>query len=151
MRRILVVANQTVGGAQFTKIIEQRVAEADCAFYVVVPATAVSDQIVSPGGPASSTKAPSPREHARAVAEQRLDAALAAIRGAGGEADGEVGEPDPLEAVRDVIGQHKVDEVIVSTLPLGLSKWLRRNLPRQVERLTGLPVTHVENEEVGRK
>jgi hypothetical protein len=149
MRRILVVANQTLGGAQFAKIVGERVA--DNTFYVVVPATLVSEQIAPHGSPTSLTKAPSPQEYARAVAEQRLLAALAAIRDAGGEADGEVGAPDPLEAVRDAIAHQKVDEVIVSTLPLGLSRWLRRGLPQQVERLTGLPVTHVTDEKAGRR
>jgi hypothetical protein len=107
MHRILVVANQTLGGAQFTKIVEERAAQGDCAFYVVVPATALSDQIVPHGGSASLTKAPSPREYARAVAEQRLDAALAVIRRAGSEADGEVGDPDPLEAVRAALGHQE--------------------------------------------
>jgi hypothetical protein len=62
-----------------------------------------------------------------------------------------VGAPDPLEAVRDAIARQKVDEVIVSTLPPGLSRWLRRGLPQQVERLTGLPVTHVTDEKAGRR
>jgi hypothetical protein len=150
MRQILVVANQTLGGAQFIRTIADRLAGGDRAFYVVVPATAVADQIVPQGGGTSLTKAPTPREHARAVAEQRLNVALAAIRGAGGEGDGEVGAPDPLEAVRDAISHQQVDEVIVSTLPLGLSKWIRRDLPHQVERLTGLPVTHIIDEAAGR-
>ena len=150
MRRILVVANQTLGGRQFAEVVQQRVAEGDCAFHVVVPATAVGDQVAPPAGSGSPTKAPTPEEYARAVAGQRLEAALAMIRQAGGEADGEVGDPDPLEAVRGAVRRQEADEVVVSTLPLGLSRWLRRDLPHQVERLTGLPVTHVTDSAAAR-
>lgn len=150
MRRFLVVANQTLGGQQFSDAVKERVAATECVFYVVVPATPVSDQVVPLGGDTSATKAPSPGELAHAVAEQRLAAALREIQGAGGEADGQVGVSDPLDAVRDVVGRFEADEVIISTLPLGLSKWLRRDLPRQVERLTGLPVTHITGKDPGR-
>lgn len=151
VRRFLVVANQTLGGAQFTEAVKERVAASESEFYVVVPATAVSDQVAVPyGGDTGPTKTPSPGEHAHAIAEQRLAVALGEIRAAGGEADGQVGASDPLDAVRDAVGREKVDEIIISTLPLGLSKWLRRDLPRQVERLTGLPVTHITGKEPGR-
>ena len=149
MRRSLVVANQTLGGDQLSEAVKERVAAGECAFYVVVPATAVTDQVMPYGGGSGPTRLPSAGEYARAIAEQRLAAALAAIRDAGGEADGQVGDPDPLDAVRDAIAHQQVDEIIISTLPLGLSKWLRRDLPHQVERLTGLPVTHLIGKEPG--
>jgi hypothetical protein len=58
-------------------------------------------------------------------------------------ADAKVGDGDPLAAIQDECNFHDYDEVIVSTLPLKLSKWLRVDLPRKARAATGLPVTHV--------
>ena len=57
--------------------------------------------------------------------------------------EAKVGDPDPLAAVEDECNFNTYDEVIVSTLPLHISKWLRIDLPRKVKAATGLPVTHV--------
>ena len=114
-------------------------------FHVVVPATAVDDQIEAYGGAGGPTNTPSPGEHAHAIVEQRMAAAVRQIPGAGGQADGEVGDADPLIAVRDALGRYEVDEIIISTLPRVLSRWLRRDLPHQVERLSGRPVTAIVN------
>jgi len=144
MRRCLVVANQTVGGDRLADAIRERAGDAE--FFVVVPATPMQDQVGAPGTP--TTKAPSAGEFARAVATQRLAEALAKIKAAGGSADGEVGDPDPLEAVREALARWPANEVIISTLPAGLSRWLRRGLPKQVEREFNLPVTHLVAEEL---
>jgi nucleotide-binding universal stress UspA family protein len=143
MRSYLVVANQTLGGEQFSAAVKERIALDECMFHVVVPATAVDDQLVAYGGETGPTKTPSAGEHAHAIAQQRLAAAVQLIKAAGGQADGEVGDPDPLAAVREMLGRLEVDEIIISTLPLRLSRWLRRDIPRQVERLSQLPVTHI--------
>ena len=58
-------------------------------------------------------------------------------------ADAKVGDPDPLAAVMDECNQHGYDELIISTLPLHLSKWLRVDFPSKAKAATGLPVTHV--------
>ena len=58
-------------------------------------------------------------------------------------ADAKVGDPDPLAAVMDECNQHDYDELIISTLPLHVSKWLRVDLPSKARAATGLPVTHV--------
>ena len=148
MRRFLVVANQTIGGDQLAAAVRDRVSAGDCAFYVVVPATPRQDQVGFLGSEAGPTKAPSPEEHAYAIASQRLDAAIEEIRGAGGVAGGEVGDAEPLEAIRQALSENPTDEIIISTLPVGLSKWLRRDLPTQVRRMSGLPVTHVVSQEL---
>jgi hypothetical protein len=54
-----------------------------------------------------------------------------------------VGDADPLAAISDECNFTEYDELIVSTLPLKISKWLRVDLPRKAEAATGLPVTHV--------
>jgi cytosine/adenosine deaminase-related metal-dependent hydrolase len=69
--------------------------------------------------------------------------ALAAMREAGLEADGVVGDSNPLTAVRETWDPAKFDEIVVSTLPTGVSRWLQIDLPHQVERVTGVPCEHV--------
>jgi nucleotide-binding universal stress UspA family protein len=107
----------------------------------VVPATPLSDQDVGIGpGPGAG---PSLQERAYALARQRLDAASDRFRALGATVDGEVGDADPLEAARSAHRRFGADEVIVCTLPLGVSRWLRGNLPRKVERSLGVPVVHL--------
>ena len=65
----------------------------------------------------------------------------------GAEVHGEVGEPDPVAAIKEVLGSHQVDEIILSTLPQRRSGWLARDLPgwvrRALGRAFGLSVTPV--------
>ena len=68
------------------------------------------------------------------------------MRAAGLEADGAVGEADPYVAVAEAWDPKRYDEIIVSTLPMGLSKWMHAGLPERIGRLTGAPVTHVVSE-----
>jgi hypothetical protein len=74
---------------------------------------------------------------------RRLNAALTRLAAAGITARGVVGDADPVVAVQDVWAAERFDEVIVATLPHHLSRWLGLDLPRRVERLTGLPTRHV--------
>jgi hypothetical protein len=57
--------------------------------------------------------------------------------------DGVVGHHDPLTALADVWDPTRFDEVVISTLPTGLSRWLQVDLPHRAERATGVSVTHV--------
>lgn len=132
MRNVLVVANRTLAGEPLLSALRERIAVGECRFHVVVPAT-----------PSGSDPPALAAERAYALAAQRLGLALADISKVGGEADGEVGDAEPLEAVRSSLHRHEPDEIIVSTLPLGRSRWLRRDLPTQVRNLTSVPVTHV--------
>ena len=141
MRRCLIVANQTLGGGALEDAVRERVAAGAQEFFVVVPATPVKDQEVPQG--AREDAGPSPQELAYALARQRLDRALTQLRELGATADGEVGDPDAFEAARLAVGRFPADEVIVSTLPLGLSRWLRGNLPARIERALDLPVVRI--------
>ena len=77
-------------------------------------------------------------------ARERLDAALEGMRAAGLEnVSGQVGDPDPVVAVMEAWDPMKFDEILVSTLPTGSSRWLEANLPRRLEKLTSVPVRHV--------
>ena len=141
MQHYLIVGNQTLASAELAQAVSERLALGAARFYVVVPATPPHDLYGSvlralEGEPASE-------QEARAVATQRLEAELNAIRDAGGEADGEVGDADPLAAIAAVLREHHVDEIVVSTLPDHVSKWLRLDLPRRVAHAFDLPVAHV--------
>jgi hypothetical protein len=134
MRRVLIVANQTLGGAELQREIADRMAAEPCEFWVMVPATPMSDQVVPQGfTPEDGTK----------VAEVRLQQELDRLRALGATADGEIGDPDPLEAIRDSLDAHEFNEIILATLPQGVSRWLRQDLVHRVERKFPLPVTHV--------
>jgi hypothetical protein len=148
VRRYLVVANQTLGGPELTHKLEECVAEERCRFHFVVPATPVSDMepvdrpLTLSGVDGGAGLLPDIDEVARAMARRRLERELARLREAGVDADGEVGDPRPLHAIKDALRKQEVDEVIVSTLHRG-SRWLLMDLPHRVRRSFELPVTHV--------
>ena len=142
MRRYLVVANQTLGGEQLTAKLADCMDAGPCRFYLVVPVTntEASDRWFTGG---LEGVLPGAYKIARTLAGGRLQHALERLREAGAEADGEVVEPTPLEAIRKIASREEVDEVIVSTLPRRLSRWVAMDLPRRVRRATSLPVTHI--------
>ena len=130
MGKYLIVANQTLAADQLTDKVRQLCAEGSCTFHVVVPATHAKDHAFQTEG------------HDHALAEKRLEATLERFRGIGALADGEVGDTSPFLAVRDcLLADGTYDGVIVSTLPLGVSRWLKQDLPHRLERTFGLPVT----------
>jgi nucleotide-binding universal stress UspA family protein len=142
MKRYLVVANQTLGGLALVTAIRQRLAEGPHSFYVVVPATPSAFlrwelHAQAAGGDLV------PDARGRRYAHRRLDAELSRLRSIGAEADGEVGDVHPLQAIRDVLAREQFDEIIISTLPQGVSRWLRMDLPDRVARRFNLPVTHI--------
>jgi hypothetical protein len=148
MRRYLVVANQTLGGPELAGKIDECVAAGPCRFYVVVPATSVSDleavnrSLTLSGVDGGAGMLPHIDEAARAMARRRLENELARLREAGVDADGAVGDSRPLHAIKNALRKQEVDEVIVSTLHRG-SRWLMMDLPHRVGRNFKLPVTHV--------
>ena len=146
MRRYLVVANQTLGGEDLVDLINQRKKAEPSEFFLVVPATPTLEMVSGVEGIpvlGGSTVMPSSREHARELAQKRLDEALAQLRELGAEVDGRVGDPDPMHAVETAMKGRQFDEIVVSTLPKRVSRWLHQDLPRRLEHRTGLPVTHV--------
>ena len=132
VRRYLVVANQTLGGSHLAEAVQTRLSAGPCAFHILVPATPPQDQGTWTEG------------EAEAIARERLDKAIVRFGELGAEATGEVGDPDPLQAVRDALAVERYDELILSTLPSGASRWLKRDLPSRVEKAFPFPVTHIE-------
>ncbi|MBW3658903.1 MAG: hypothetical protein KY457_09715 [Actinobacteria bacterium] len=167
--RCLVVANQTLGGTELSRALEDCIARGIRRFHVVVPRTPVEHETaIWTGGygigdgfwmPAvaedeleeilaeNSRRRQAADEEAERRARLRLDRVLEQIRAAGGAADGEVGSEDPLEAATQAMAHPPpFDEVIVSTLPSGISRWLQMDLPSRIGRLTDAPVTTIEAE-----
>lgn len=141
MRRCLIVANQTLTTDTLRRAVHDRITAGPHEFHVVAPATPERDEVDGPG--AYADLGPSAADRAYALARQRLDRALDQLRGLGAEVDGEVGDSDALVAVRAALGHFPADEIIVSTLPRGLSAWLRRDLPARLRRSSDVPVTHL--------
>ncbi len=131
-RRYLVVANQTLGGTGLADSVQLRAKEG-YAFHVVVPATEPADERANPGGTAIEN------------AQRRLNAALERFRSAAVDATGSVGAADPMEAIRDALAADAYVGIIISTLPAGVSRWLRMDLPHRVEREFKLPLEWVES------
>jgi hypothetical protein len=134
MRRYLVVANQTLTEPHLMAKVRELDRGEPCAFHVLVPATVPKDHPWTEG-------------EVQGMARRRLDEGLALFRDAGMEATGQVGDPDPVLAVEDVLREQAFDAIVISTLPRRLSRWLKLDLPRRVEGLFDLPVIHVEGEE----
>lgn len=131
MKKVLVVANQTVGGAKLLERVRERAAEGDMSFALVVPRNRPRH-----GGIIYD-------EAVRHAAEVRLSLAKQVMAQEGTRIEGEVGDEDPFTAAMDGIALYNPDEVIVSTLPHTVSGWLRRDLPERISEASGLPVEHV--------
>lgn len=132
--RYLIVANRTLGGEQLLAEVERRMAAGPCEFHLLVPAS-------RPHGSTTWTEG-----EAHAQATRQLHNALSRLRGVGAEVSGEVGDARPVQAIGDVLLREPFDEIILSTFPIGLSRWLRQDVVHRVQRQHGIPVTHVINE-----
>jgi hypothetical protein len=82
-------------------------------------------------------------DEAIAAAQARLDEVLVRLRGLGAPATGEIGSPDPVAAVQDAMRARHVDEVILSTLPVGISRWLGQDVPSRLRGAVRVPVAVV--------
>jgi hypothetical protein len=130
--RILLVANRTATDPALLDEVRRRARTGDSCFHIVVPAT-----------PRGLHRVVDPEVAGRALARQQLVAALPALSVAAGvTVTGEVGDANPLAAIEDAINLRGFDEIILSTLPWRVSRWLRVDLPSKVRAL-GLPVSHV--------
>jgi hypothetical protein len=131
---VLVVANQTAESQQLLDALRARAAESPVEFTLLVPAT--------PHGLAWAANMYA--DKGADEAKEHCDAMIERLRSNGLEvSEAKVGDPDALAAVQDEVNFNSYDEVIVSTLPLKASKWLKVDLPHKVGHATGLPVRHV--------
>jgi len=149
VHRYLVVANQTLGGQQLMDAIRDRMAHGPAEFWVLAPATPTTHLTTDFGAlsgafPLDPTLLPSAadvRDEGIAVARSNLDTELSRLREIGATADGAVGDPNPMVAIEKAVAEKQFDEIILSTLPPGISRWLALDLPHRVRRKTNVPLT----------
>jgi hypothetical protein len=131
MRTILAVANETIGGQSLIDAVLEKASGGDTRVVICVPRTRprhgniIYDQAVYD------------------AAQTRIDLARGFLRQQGIDAIGDVGDPDPYSATMDAVAEWAPDEIIISTLPVQASGWLRHDLIERIEGASGLPVTHV--------
>ncbi|HEV2771861.1 MAG TPA: hypothetical protein VGV57_03390 [Thermoleophilaceae bacterium] len=130
-RRILVVANETVGGSELIDAVRRHADEGRASIRVICPQNRPRHGSVIY------------EDSVLAAARNRLTLTLADLHEAGLEADGAVVDPDPYTAIEDAVDVERVDQIIISTHPETRSGWLQRDLVERVERDVGLPVEHV--------
>jgi hypothetical protein len=131
MRSYLVVGNETLDSPELADTIAERVASGPATFHVVVPATPVQRGLTWD------------EDEARAAASERLTAAIARLGVTGATVSGEIGHRDPIVATEDALREREVDEVILSTLPPGISRWLGQDVPTRLKGSVLVPVTVV--------
>lgn len=144
MRTVLIVANQTIGGSELEAAVRARLAEGECRFHLLVPVPPLPPSVIAVGLAAvesapAITEIPDQRE----VATSRLATGLDWLARLGATATGEIGTTDAVAAVCAVVERGGIDEVLVSTLPSRLSRWLRQDLPRKLSRRIEVPVSVV--------
>jgi hypothetical protein len=130
--RVLVVANKTAATPALLDAVRERAAKGPCEFTLLVPNTTHGLHTVV-----------DPEDQSRGEAETVIELAIPLLEQAsGGPVDAMIGVPEPLAAIQDAINLHGFDELIISTLPSRVSKWLKLDLPSKASGL-GLPVTTV--------
>jgi hypothetical protein len=133
MHRILVVANETVGGRKLREEILRRAeGRGQAEILVVAPAlnTPVRHWV-------------SDEDSARAAAAERVQASVSRLAETGLEVRGEIGDATPLQAIEDALRTFGADEVIISTHPEGRSNWLEQGLVEEAREHFAVPITHV--------
>jgi hypothetical protein len=127
--RALVIANRTADSEELLEALEGRARSGPVAFTLLVPC------------------GPSGRDETRA----RLESAVAKLRAHGLDVEGSLGrDSDPIVAAHEAWDPNAMDEIVVCTLPTGVSRWLQLDLPHRIAKLTDAPVTHVVAREAQR-
>jgi len=133
--RVLIVANRTAATPALIEAVRRRAVSGACTFTLLVPH--------SWQGIHRLTSAEDSHTDAN-ESEAVLELAIPLLEDAAGdEVEGVIGDADPLAAIQDAVNRRGFDEIILSTLPAHVSRWLKLDLPSKVQGL-GLPVTHVE-------
>ncbi len=133
-RRVLIVANKTLFGKSLADAVAAIVGRGPATFLLLVPAEIPDTPFV--WEESAVWKA----------AEARAAQGVAAFTALGAVVSARVGAHVPINAVKDALLGENFDEVVVSTLPLGISAWVGLDLPNRIRSVTGLPVTHVTSD-----
>jgi hypothetical protein len=131
--RLLVVANETVGGRALFKEIRNRCRGRECEIFIVTPALVGS----------RAAHWASDVDEAMELARRRTEVSLSAIRGLGLQASGQIGDSDPNVAIEDALRLFPADEIVISTHPPERSRWLEGGVVRRAREEIDLPITHV--------
>jgi len=133
--RVLVVAHKTAATPALLDAVRERAARGPAEFTLLVPNSAHGLH-----------KVVDPEDTEAGEANQVLELALPLLeQAAGSHVEGMIGDPNPLDAIQDAVNLQGFDEIIISTLPTRVSKWLKLDLPSKLSGL-GLPVTTVTAE-----
>ncbi len=147
MSRILVVANRTLGSDDLLQAIRDRMTKGPCEFTLLVPATphahrettmeALTRRITNmPVTDEARGTSEADYEHAQGQVEFGIEQ----LQRLGAQVNGEVGDANPVKAVEDALSRQKYDEIILSTLPSGMGRWLGQDVPHKVKRKFKGPV-----------
>ena len=130
---VLIVAHKTATTDALLEVVFERARRGPVTFHLLVPRRAHGlHRVVDP------------QDSSDAEAAEVIIAALPRLtEAAGSEVTGSMGDAEPLAAIEDAVNLEEFDEIIISTLPLGVSRWLRLDLVSKTRGL-GLPVTHVQ-------
>jgi hypothetical protein len=131
MRTIFIIANQTLASEALLRAVIERIETGPARFHVVVPATPIAHAMTWD------------EEESLHAAQFRLVTILTWLRDCGVEADGEIGDRDPVAALRDALRRRPADEIILSTLPPGISRWLGQDVPSRLRGVVAVPVAVV--------
>lgn len=129
MRHYLIVANKTLGGVHLLEAVTERIRRGPADFQLLVP--------VAPGEGAAAY------EQASREARSRLEVELERLEAMGASVEGRHAETDPFDAITAALAEARFDEVILCTLPAGLSRWLHHDLVDRVREATDVPVLHI--------
>ncbi len=133
--RVLIVANRTAASEALLEAARRRAEAGPARFHLLVPAT-----------PRGLHRVVDPEDSGREEAAEQLALGLELLAEATGtDVTGNVGSADPMAAIADVINDRRVHEIILSTLPRRLSRWMHLDLPSKLSGMA-IPVTHVEAE-----
>ena len=137
--RVLLVANRTAMTPALREQVRKRAEAGAASFHLVVPRA-----------PSGLHRVVDPEVAGQEAAKSRLDEVLEVLGEVAGEAPvtGEIGDADPMAAIQDAMNSRPIDEIVISTLPKRVSKWLHLDLPSKARGL-GVPVTHIESMPVG--
>lgn len=152
VKRYLIVANQTLAGDLIPGLVDERSADGNAEFHLLVPASRSKETqrlMTGVADPMSGYAVVAPedltiaREIDREQAEARLSGFLDRLSDHADVLTSEVAGHDPFAAVARVMERSSFDEVIISTLPSSVSRWLKMDLPSRVERAFAIPVVVV--------
>jgi len=130
--RVLVVAHRTAATPALLDAVSARAADGPATFTLLVPRAAHGLHRVM-----------DPEDTDDAEAQAVLELALPLLEeAAGAPVEGKVGDPNPVDAINDAVNIDGYDEIIISTLPARVSRWMHLNLPSKLTPL-GLPITTV--------